>query len=279
LWQSVASAQLSAGFLSFHWTDIGTAACLGRAIGLLRRQYPKSRYLVVEAVERTLLRRFPAADPQAPACPDKLSTSIHAEPVPTQARRNRYADPMPDPIYAVRALVSEQRPFEQTTPLGQAFVSPLRRADLFSNRRSDHLLFIGEDVAKSDWQPEDIGQAIDRMNQVADLQQELNIQIIFVVVPDKTTVYAPFLREAVLPNGTFDVWGELHRRNLASVDLRTIFEAAAANQVDFYLPDDTHLGTQGYRVMGEAVARALRRVGAQSGSPSGSLPELLSGLP
>ncbi len=263
LWQSVASDRLGARFLTFHWADVGKPSCVGVAIATLKRKYPNSKFVLVEAVERTLAQRFESDGAQPEGCARALSTSIHTQDRATRPSRNKTSDPMPDPIYAVKALAAEFRSHDRTISSGQAFLSPLTRTDLFSNKASAAILFLDEDLVKNQWRQDQVERWLASMKLLQEQGRALGIRVVLVIVPDKTTTYSPYFKEPILAGQRFDIWTALEDAKLDAVSLRRTFREAAADSVDFYLPDDSHLGAQGYILMGEAVARYIGEPGAR----------------
>ncbi len=256
-WQSVAAARLGLPITSFQWSDIGGPGCLPVALATLKRQYPRARMLVIEAVERTFVLRFDYAQPDPATCPAAMTTSIYAQDGMTPTRRDRYADPMPDPVYAIRALWADVRNRPGTLSSGPTSIAPLARADLFSNRRSDAILFHNDDLAKGAWRPEQVERAIANARQLSASGRALGLVVTIAVVPDKLTVYAPFLRPGVAVPASANLWRALDAAGVASVGLDERLGGNAGSIVDLYLPDDTHVGSRGYIEMGEAVAAAI----------------------
>jgi len=259
MWQSVAADRLGQSFLTFHWSDIGDPACLPAAIAALKRRYAGAQTVVIELVERSFLRRFENSGTRPAKCVGNISTSIHSKEESSQVRRSRYVNPMPDPVYAIRAFLADLANHQGAISSTQTSIVPLDREDLFSNKESGKLLFINEDLVKGEWRPEQIDHCIRSISKLSKLEQELDIAIVLAVVPDKTTTYSGFIKNQVVPRAPSDIWSALNAAGVSSVDLNGLFRMKVGGSVDFYLPDDTHLGSRGYIAMGETIAQDIAR--------------------
>lgn len=139
---------------------------------------------------------------------------------------------------------------------GTAFA--LTRNDLMSNRQSDHLLVYYADLLMKDYPNDESIQTIQcNLELLARELRAHNIPFVIAAVADKSSVYAPYLKD------------ERFRREplLSRLDLQRIPEAinllpikreiVAAGTVDVYLPNDTHWGHAGYQIMAAAVQMTL----------------------
>jgi hypothetical protein len=76
------------------------------------------------------------------------------------------------------------------------------------------------------------------------------------VMPDKSSVYRD---EIVAPRIRFsEATRALHEAGLFGMDTMACFRTLAAAQPDFYLPDDTHLGPDGFRRVAASLAQGQR---------------------
>ncbi len=263
VWQSVASQDSGLAFLTFDWNAYRQPSCLEPWIRSLSSFHPTTKVVILQTVERELLERFNSTKPCARTAPLEPRVASAGETATRPAPDLISA--IPDPIYAVRALWGTVRRFDATTLVDDAVVAPLVRSDLFSHRRSDLMLYYRFDDAKGDWR-------LDRMQSVArtlaaltDVAATQGIDLLVLVIPDKSTAYARFLRQPQFASAPPDAWGELAALGVPQVRVReTVMDAAAAG-VDTYLPNDTHFSTRGYVLLGHAVSARL----AESAAPRG----------
>jgi len=279
-WQSVAQQASGRRFTTFHWHDIGAPTCLAHAVEVLHQRYPGARDVVVQTVERAFMDRFGGAPANPAGCDERLASSVRNEagPAPTVRARFDLARPMPDPLYALRALAAERAPREQDGRAGDVVFSRLSRADLFSSRHPDVLLTFADDLAKADWTASQLDAAVDRAKSVAARAQVLGLRLTYVVVPDKSTVYAPWLVRAPARQAP-RVWPLLEAAGIRSVDLQAAFAAEAGRSADFYLPNNTHVGNRGYLVLGRAVADCLEGASPEGERVADALAQRGSGRP
>lgn len=258
LWQSVMQRESGLTFATYHWNSLGDPRCLGRAIPVLLQRHPRARFVVVESVERHFINRFAAPADGGERC----RTNIRPAPrevqrVPPRRPLLDFSDGLPDVGYALKALAAEGNPYPRLVATGSAYVAPLTRGDLFSNRRSDRLLFFADDLDEQDWTAEQVAAAIGNLRAFEESARTLGVQPLLLIIPDKLTVYAPYLQEP-LPGPPADIWDAMAEGDLPSIPLRAIFEREVTRHVDFYLPDDTHAGTHAFTIMGREVAGFIR---------------------
>ena len=258
VWQSASMASGSPAMLTFQWDGFDSSESLDDWIAALKETYPSARFLVIEVVEREFLRRF---GPAGTRCHGQ-----HQKPVEvsqggaTQPLRPFFdsTSNLPDTLYAARALYNSFRPFDETTFSTNVFVTPLNRTNLFSNHRPDLMVYYKDDeLIKKDWKPEDIRKAVTRVKDIQLSAAAHGLTMITAIVPDKSTTYRKFMRQ---PQTTPipDIWKELTKQEVTQVDLREMLDKAADTVTDLYLPNDTHLGTAGFMLMGEAIAGRIR---------------------
>ncbi|MDO8683284.1 MAG: hypothetical protein Q7N50_07385, partial [Armatimonadota bacterium] len=87
----------------------------------------------------------------------------------------------------------------------------------------------------------------------------MGIQAIWLVVPDKSTVYLGYGKEDTHPY--VNIWDELERHPaLVAPNLGRLFMRQSRLTKDFYFPNNTHLSTSGYLYLGDITAKLLKRL-------------------
>lgn len=119
--------------------------------------------------------------------------------------------------------------------------------DLFSHANCNDSLFLTKD------------QAADLPDSVIDHMEKFNARIpgivpIWVVVPNKSTAY-------LYPDKQF--WNKAEHRLNAPNILRTFHQAIDAKMVDLYPANNSHVSTQGYLLMGEAIYQYMQQIEAR----------------
>ena len=133
---------------------------------------------------------------------------------------------------------------------------------LFSSRHDRGLLVYAEDFNKLGWRSADWDAAICDLVRLQDrVQANGRTAFLAMVVPDKLTVYTPFL-----PERRYD--GLSHLDWLADAATLNLVRLDGAldprRHVDLYLPDDTHWSSAGYDiaaglVLGQMLDRGILR--------------------
>lgn len=144
-----------------------------------------------------------------------------------------------------------------------AIEAALKRNQLFSNTKSDTLLFYENDYYKINWYEKKFDTIRCKLINLQNLVQR-NGHTLFVImlVPDKLTVYAPFLKdpkysEISLLNKLYMSSPELHFIKLDQA-LQSVVQEGG---VDVYLPNDTHWGHLGHKTAAHQLAQYLHEFG------------------
>ncbi|HVS81257.1 MAG TPA: hypothetical protein VHE60_05955 [Pyrinomonadaceae bacterium] len=135
----------------------------------------------------------------------------------------------------------------------------LSRHAPFSSTNNHSMLVYKNDFRKANlWRemgvPE-IGCRVERMRS----QVEANgiTQFVFMVAPDKLTAYADFLADEGLRGiSQLPELSGHHSEMMPRLDLALI-SAIRRGEEDVYLPDDTHWGSSGYRIVAETLLQFL----------------------
>lgn len=221
----------------------------------LRGQGFKGKVVVFEAIERSIV--------------DGMSKSVACQRMQTHS--SIYADtPRPSPAtsfdpgqsgYSGRFSIGIQTrlnvmAYERASrrsdfsslelPNGARLARVGNGCKLFSHASCNDTLFLAEDRA------EDLPAST--LDNVETLNARMpGITPIWVFVPNKSTAY-------LYPDKQF--WNEAERRFHAPNILRTFRQAIAAETVDLYPANNTHVSTTGYLLLGEAIYRNLQQTQA-----------------
>ena len=253
IWQSVASKYSKLNFLTFQWNGLDKPGCLSQWIKTVNLEYPTAKFIVLETVERQFISTF-GSTPNNNCSATRLIPVLVREKVIESSRNRSIKSAMPDPIYAIQAIANEFKTFEQPLARGSAYVVPLTRADLFSNKKSGLMLFYKGDIAKIEWNQEAVNIAIQNIKNIDRFAREKGLTLLMAVVPDKSTAYREFIRSDQFKLQAPDVWMELNRQGVNQVDLRSSIVNAVNSDRDIYMSNDSHLSSKGYIVMGRDIA-------------------------
>lgn len=257
IWQSIAMAKTGLPFVSFDWRAMGDPACAGEWMAALKKAHPSVKVVVVQTVERMFLKRFGAGASSCARLNELREISFSSGQTPA-SRDLEVTLTMPDAVYLWHAALNVTKSFPDLHRTGSAYVLPLTRSDMFSSRRSDLLVVYEEDLHKHQWQAQEVMQAAQRVLELQTMASAHGLRWIPMVVPDKSTAYAAYLKRPLSSRTSPDVWGALSAKQVDQIDVRAKLASALAHHVDVYLPNDTHVGVLGYTLLGEAVAQSIR---------------------
>jgi hypothetical protein len=249
IWQSYLAESHHIEILSFQYQDVG---CLDNWLHwVTERHYPNMRTVVIQTVERSFVPLFRNLN----TCPRRVPKSFEITEnniLETRPHSGLMLDAgylFPTAANMLRMAWSDSR-----ISSGGVVNVPLTTGRFFSNRKSNRLLYYAEDESKLSWSKKDIAAAIATLKQIQDNLAKKGLRMVLVVVPDKSSVYRQYVTDktgiAEYPN----VFEQLTDAGVNNVNLLNSFQQAVEGTVDLYLPNDTHLGTQGYKLMASKVA-------------------------
>lgn len=255
IWQSYLYESTKSDTLSFEFKDVG---CIDNWVNWVVSQTAlASKEVIIEIAERSFVPVFRndrvciSGVPVASKATDKMPSAGLMQGISLDA------------IYLLQTTGNTLRMRWQAGRInsGEVVNVPLASPDLFSNRKAKRLLYYAEDDNKKSWTQQDITMAIETLKKI---QNRLGkFRLVVVVVPDKSTVYRPFVLGASDQSGYPDVFSALATSGVNSVDLLNLFREKVTTNIDLYLPNDTHLGPDGYRLMGAAIAERLQSTGTR----------------
>ncbi len=223
------------------------------------REHPPAA-LVYEVVERSLVPRHRGGDPQSCvatiATPKPRLAIAPLAVVPQTVTRptTRPWDDWPS-SYAMNFILQNTLRWWRGHEATAAVRLEMTTDGLFSSRHSRGLLVYAEDFNKANWSEGDWRAAICDLARMQDRVQA-NGRTVFLamIVPDKLTVYAPFL-----PDRRFATLSHLDRlAEIPSVNLVRVDRVLdPRSHVDLYLPDDTHWSSATHAMAADLVLRAL----------------------
>lgn len=253
IWQSQLAEIGKIEPLSFQFKDVG---CIDNWLTwLAEKRYFDARTVIIQVAERSFVPVF-----------GNKRTCPRSTPLPTaiQSKAKENSVDFPgmtlDAEYILRTAANtlRMRWQEGRVSSGDVVNVPLATAKLFSNRQANRLLYYAEDENKKAWTPKDIDFAVGNLKLIQDRLLRDELRLVVAVVPDKSTTYRPYLLSEAEKNGYPDIFAAIEAAGIESVDLLTGFRRKVGVSVDFYLPDDTHLGSSGYRVMATEIAERLK---------------------
>lgn len=144
---------------------------------------------------------------------------------------------------------------------------PLARDDLFSSSESRRILVYRQDRRKAAWSAQAIGRIRCGLAHLRErFEANGTTRFVTALAPDKSAAYRPWLREprAVAAARLREIVAGSAVPD-ARLDL-ALARAIASGVRDVYLPDDTHWGAAGHRVVADAVLELLAGIGVVRGA-------------
>jgi SGNH hydrolase-like domain, acetyltransferase AlgX len=255
IWQTIVTNKTNLTLLTFSHLAMRNPECIEHWLKSMPERYPSAKIIIIQSTEKSFWLRF-TANPLN--CKNRIFSPYNNPMKSTvETRPMGYPDIMPDPVYAIGAMFKLRKNFDTSTRNSNTIIEPLNRSDLFSSRRSDLLLYFRGDVNQLGITPQKVQIAMANIAAFQEFATSKGVQLIINVVPDKSSVYTRFFKtpnpELVVPNAQ----KEMAERGLKSIDLWTPFNEQVEKTKDLYLPNDSHLSTRGYILMGEVIADAL----------------------
>lgn len=127
------------------------------------------------------------------------------------------------------------------------------KSDICSAKR-DRIIYYGRDAQKSNWTYSEIKNAAGNIYKIQKRLNDIGKRLLVVVVPDKSSVYKECIPHSV---EALDVTKILIQSGVNTPDLISEFKRARNQITDLYLPDDTHLSTIGFILMGNLLVPYL----------------------
>lgn len=254
IWQSYLAESGGLEALSFQFKDAG---CIDNWLNwVIEQNAPSSQTVIIQIAERSFVPTF-----------KNNRTCIRSTPVAGEVTVNNVrtkglmSGVTLDAGYLFQTIANTLRMRWQSGRIssGEVVNAPLSLSTLFSNRQSNRLLYYAEDDNKKSWTPKDTQAAISNLKQIQNRLLEKNLRLLVVLVPDKSTVYRPYMLVEADKTGYPDISSALVNAGINSVDLLGLLQQKVASNADLYLPNDTHLGGTGYQLMASAILERMNR--------------------
>lgn len=250
---------------TLHWKDLKTAGdwnALPDNFGAaLQTAGFKGRYVIIESIERLFQERVKTLSSEHHPI-IKPDITINAAPY---GRRERVSLSQPNGAnWGVNALSNKIRLSllspDKYVESQRVQVIKFDGCQLFSNRLCNYELFIHDDFTKKTF------NAIDNVLIVNKQLQKLGMQPIWVIIPDKSTVYLGHGKYNEYPYQ--NIWQQFSEHSeLIAPNLDTVFIQKKSTIKDFYMPNDGHLSTNAYLYLGDFLLNGLHKLQANQPNP------------
>lgn len=249
IWQSYLAESRDIEILSFQYQDVG---CVSNWVNWVSEKRHKNvRTVIIQTVERGFVPLFRNLKTCTSRIPKPFDISMKKIISPRQ-KNGLMLDAgylLPTAVNLIKAAIDDGRMVSS----GVVNV-PLSSDRLFSNRKANRLLYYEEDELKNGWSKVDMANSVAHLKQIQDEFEKINLRLVVIVVPDKSSAYRQFFANEAEQVRYIDISELLNAAGVQNVNLLSSFQHAVGEVADLYLPNDTHLSTQGYKLLAKKVA-------------------------
>jgi hypothetical protein len=228
------------------------------------RDHPPA-VLIYEVVERSLIPAHRGGDPAdcvAHQPTPQPGLSLAPRPIAPERTRRTLTRPWDDwpASYAMNYLLQNALRWWRGHEATSAVRLEMMRDGLFTSRHSRGLLVYAEDFNKENWSSAEWRASLCDLAHIQDrVEANGHTAFLAMIVPDKLTVYAPFLADRrVATLSHLRRLDEIPSVNLVRID-RALDPAARA---DLYMPNDTHWSAATHEMAARLIGDRLREIGA-----------------
>jgi hypothetical protein len=250
---------------TIHWEELKTSGRWGSLpdnLGeALRTAGFKGRYLVIESIERLFQERMESLS-KAHNPIVKYNLVINAAPF---AQRHRISlNKLNGVSWGGTTLYNK---IKLSLNLPESYLkSGLTQAvnfegcQVFSHRLCHYAIFFDEDFKKKTF------ASITNVLSINKNLQAIGIKTIWLIVPDKSTVYLGYGTLNKYPYE--NIWQQCSKYpELIAPDLGEIFRQKSRTVQDLYMPNDSHLSTNGFLYLGDIMNKGLHKIQANQPNP------------
>lgn len=251
VWQS----QLVLGGLkpsTLHWSDV--KLCDGDFGEVVRQSGFRGRYVIIEAVERTIQGRMRSICKKGSRL--NKSGEYSSSPPPTSQTNFLLKGDRLGVKRVIEAIVNKFRYTYQSSSYKEfdtvRMILTEGGCSLFSNRMCNYGLYYFEDFSKETF------KSVDNVLSINKNIGKEGMQTIWLVVPDKSTIYIGYGKYNL--SSYVNVWEILRESGDLNVpNLGEEFIKKSRLIKDFYAPNNTHLSPNGYLFLGDLVLGNIQK--------------------
>lgn len=250
------------------WQDLGTSGVFGSMrsdIGeAVRTAGFKGHYIIIESIERLFQGRMKTlTNEHSPIIKQNIIINPSFPLYPFTQRSRLSLNKLNGADWNLKALhnkiklsINSSKYFKS----GSTVAANFDGCQLFSHRLCNYVLFSDGDFDKETF------NSIDNVRIINKKLQAVNIQPIWMIVPDKSTVYLGYGEHNKYPYQ--NIWQAFAQYpELIAPDLGSAFIQKSRMTSDFYMPNDTHLSTNGFLYLGEFMLSGVRNIKANQTKP------------
>lgn len=258
VWQSRISDNTGLATITYHYDDI---PCLDRWIrdaidGAISRDV---KVVILSSVERKFISRYSGS---LTGCESTTYKPNNVAELSLPHQVSPY-DLFPMDLSYLVTTALHQHKLESKTgrfTFDNTIAVDLTRKNLFSSVHANKLLyFVNDDDGRMiDWSAARTSEAMSNLQRFMAMAQEKGVQLIAFVIPDKSSVYAPWVASGQIPMPEgYNLFESLESTLGKEANYLPIFRERALQQVDFFLPNDSHTSIAGFQFIGDLMTARI----------------------
>lgn len=251
IWQSLMSEQTKHQFKTFNYGN-----CIEQFIDDAINN-TATDLVMIESIERDFIDRFSKAQ----TCQKVKSTSLTIKADVADFKRPDWPLTM-NIMYLVKTAFNTLRSAYQPNAIfshNRVINTPIDASCAkFSHQRQNRFLYYADDENKRHWTAE---QKLAAAQVVLNIQKRVEAkgkQFLFMLVPDKSTVYQACLPKLPLSDEAFEVHAVLKQVGVNTLDLHILLKGESNQTIDVYEPNNTHWSLAGYRLVANHLVAQLK---------------------
>lgn len=251
IWQSYLAQARQIDVLSFQFKDVN---CLSNWVRWVsEKKYFTAKTIIIETAEREFVSRFAKNRECTPITPESTEVAAHT----IQPTRDLLGLTKDINYLWEAAKNTSKNALSERIISGEVANVSLNVSTFFSNRKPDRLLYYRGDDLKKNWSNEDIGRALEYLEEIQNSLAKQGLKLMVIIVPDKSSFYAPYISSEKKRSRSPDIFTALKNSRVHSVDLMEYLQQYQQNTLDIYKPNDTHLSPRGFQLMAVRIAQDL----------------------
>lgn len=135
--------------------------------------------------------------------------------------------------------------------------------DGFFSVEGQTLFFSNEDFKTKHINQDILKRIVDNYVLLNKQLKSYGTKLIVMVVPDKLTVYGPYLKKPIEKLFYDKLYYALNSNDILSINLKEYLQKQVKNTPDLYQPDDTHFSKKGTKIIGQYIGKQINKIDKQ----------------
>lgn len=251
IWQSYLKEKKSIKIQSYHFSDVG---CLDNWLKKIEKSYSKkNKFIVIQVVEQSFLPLFKTLG----TCNQKTKITPLTFKAGKISSKKDEKKLIFDVKYISNSIYNYFKVNDTQEIISSGIVNnvALNNDTLFSNKKSNRMLYLASEDSKFYWKRKKLISTLKKIKAQQEKFENLGIKLIILLIPDKSTQYRKYIKESSLNKKNINLFYELKKMGINTIDLYAEFNNYVEIRKDLYLPNDNHLSFYGYKTLSEIIKK------------------------